>query len=161
MQEHVFDAIGMERTTFDPTVAMTWPLALSHARGDDGELRVQHQAADNVAQYPSAFAYSSVLDLTRFARMQLNGGEIDGRRILSAESVAAMQRPHADRREGEGTHYGLTLSINGWRGMQRIGHMGGIMGYGCELAFVPGTGASLPGGLTPWQRVNNPLGNDT
>jgi CubicO group peptidase (beta-lactamase class C family) len=143
MQELVFDPLGMERTTFDPTVAMTWPLALSHARGDAGEPRVQHRAADNVAQYPSAFAYSTVLDLARFARMQLDGGEIDGQRVLSRESVGEMQRPQADRREGEATHYGLTLSINGWRGLRRIGHMGGILGYGCELAFVHGTGAAV------------------
>jgi CubicO group peptidase (beta-lactamase class C family) len=143
MQEQVFEPLGMQRTTLDPTVAMTYPLAQSHARDADGTLRVEHRMADNVAQYPSAFAFSSALDLARFARMQLNGGEIDGHRVLAAESVAEMQRPQADRREGDATHYGLTLSINGWRGVQRIGHTGGIRNYGCELAFVPDSGVAV------------------
>ena len=131
MQTLVFDPLGMTHTTLDPTVAMTWPLALSHARNDEGALQVQHRAADNVAQYPSAFAYSTALDLARFARMQLNDGELDGQLVLSPESVAEMQRPQTDRKEGPGTSYGLCLAINDGGGVPRVGHTGGILSYGC------------------------------
>src|SRR5947209_7176403 len=43
MRELVFDPLEMGRTTFDPTVAMTYPLAQSHDRAEDGTLSVQHR----------------------------------------------------------------------------------------------------------------------
>jgi CubicO group peptidase (beta-lactamase class C family) len=143
MRTEVFEPLGMERTTFDPTIAMTYPMALSHRRDDDERIVVEHRMADNTAQAPAAIAYSSASDLSRFIRFQLNGGDIDGARILSAASVAEMQRPHVERGEGDGGSYGLTLSINDWHGLRRTGHIGGILNYGCELAFLPGHSAGV------------------
>ena len=61
----------MARTTFDPTVAMTYPLAQGHHLADDGILRVRRRFPHNAAQYPSAFAYSIALDLANFALLHL------------------------------------------------------------------------------------------
>jgi len=143
MRRRVFEPLGMEHTTFDPTIAMTWPLAQSHARTADGEIVVEHRVADNAAQYPSAFAFSTVVDLARFARMQLADGTIDGQRVLEPTSVTEMQRPHAQLPDEPEAQYGLTFFNTDWRGRQRIDHPGGIRNYGCELAFVPGSGAAV------------------
>jgi CubicO group peptidase (beta-lactamase class C family) len=42
MQELVFDPLEMRRTTFDPTVAMTYPVALGHGDDERGGLEVVH-----------------------------------------------------------------------------------------------------------------------
>ena len=74
MQEAVFEPLQMHRTTFDPTRAMTYPVAQSHDLDKDGELHVQHQYADNVAHYPSGFAISTVMDLANLPSCICNRG---------------------------------------------------------------------------------------
>ncbi len=74
MRELVFAPLDMNRTTFEPAVAMTYPLAQSHDLLKDGSLRVQHRFANYSAHYPSGQAISSVLDLTNFALLHLQQG---------------------------------------------------------------------------------------
>lgn len=47
---------------------------------------------DGVAGHAGLF--STADDLARYCRMILNGGQYQGRRILSSETVAMMTRPH-------------------------------------------------------------------
>ena len=65
--------------TYDPVVAMTYPVALPHERGPDGELGVIHRMAYNVSGNPSSFGLGSVSDLARLAQMYLDGGRFSDR----------------------------------------------------------------------------------
>jgi CubicO group peptidase (beta-lactamase class C family) len=85
IQELVFDPLEMKRTTFDTTIAMTYPLAQSHNLTAEGQLEVDHHYADNTAHYPAGFAMSTVLDLANFAIMHMSGGSFNGRQILAPE----------------------------------------------------------------------------
>jgi CubicO group peptidase (beta-lactamase class C family) len=109
MNELVFDPLEMRRTTFDTTVAMTYPLAQPHELDENGMLRVQHRFADNAARYPAGLIMSTVLDLANFAVMHMNVGCFRDRKVLSPESVAEMHTPQADFRTVTGAGYGLTF----------------------------------------------------
>lgn len=127
MQELIFDPLGMTRTTFDPTVAMTYPLAQSHVRDDDGLIRVEHRQPINSANNASGQAYSTVEDVARFATLHLGSGMFGGERLISSELINAMHAPQAvvdDRRS-----YGLTFFITDHGSQRWIGHSGGIAGY--------------------------------
>ncbi|HEX2037887.1 MAG TPA: serine hydrolase domain-containing protein [Chloroflexota bacterium] len=141
MQELVFEPLEMERTTFDPTVAMTYPLAQSHSLDEDGTLKVEHRYADNAANYASGQAISNVLDLVNFATMHLRQGRFGASTILSPAAVAEMHRPQAGR--GDGTAYGLTLVVKEWRGVTRVGHGGAITNFGATFELVPAVGAAV------------------
>lgn len=56
---------------------------------------------------------SSAQDYIRFAQMLLNGGELDGQRILSPKTVSLMTRDHLDGAPGSrpGTGFGLGFGI--------------------------------------------------
>ncbi|MEJ2209718.1 MAG: serine hydrolase [Anaerolineae bacterium] len=143
MEDLVFDPLQMERTTFDPAVAMTYPLAQSHDLAADGTLSVQHRYADDSGGYPSGGIISTALDLTHFAIMQMDGGRFRGRRILAAESVAEMQRPQVDRYAlGDGA-YGLGLSLDTYQGLKRVSHNGSISTFGSRLVMLPSAGAAV------------------
>jgi uncharacterized protein YbbC (DUF1343 family)/CubicO group peptidase (beta-lactamase class C family) len=109
---HLFDPLGMKDSTFLPgdivraRIAPTercrvraWPcgtLASPVAGADVPFLRgIVHDPTarrmDGVAGHAGLF--SSAADLSRFCRMLLNGGTLDGARILSAASVARMTSP--------------------------------------------------------------------
>ena len=142
MQELVFDPLSMTRTTFDPTVAMTYPLAQSHAL-EEGKLRVEHRYADDAGGYPSGFAISTVLDLAQFARMQMAGGRLDGHQVLLAESVAEMQTAQVERLTTAAGGYGLGLALDRYRSQWRATHNGSISAFGSRMAFIPAAGSAV------------------
>ena len=137
MQELVFDPLEMNRTTFDPTVAMTYPLAQSHDLKQDGTLSVQHRFADNVAHYPAGFVMSTVLDLANFAMMQMHQGCFRDRQVLSPESVSTMQASQVDLYTLTGTGYGLTFGVDTYKELRRVGHDGGISTFVSRFDMLP------------------------
>jgi CubicO group peptidase (beta-lactamase class C family) len=143
MQELVFDPLEMERTTFDPTVAMTYPLAQSHDLAGDGTLSVQHRYAEDASGYPSGFAISTVLDLAHLALMQMDGGQFGGRQLLSARSVAEMHAVQVDRYTTTDAAYGLGFFLDTHKGLRRVSHDGDISTFGSRLAMIPSTGVAV------------------
>jgi CubicO group peptidase (beta-lactamase class C family) len=94
MQKRVFDPLGMKDTTFYPTPAQAKRLAVTYGV-EKGELVASKGDIIGVppgAKYPipAGGLCSTGPDIARFYRMMLNGGTLDGRRILSPESVKTM-----------------------------------------------------------------------
>jgi CubicO group peptidase (beta-lactamase class C family) len=75
------------------------------------------ERAYSQAAYPSggAGATATIGDYARFARMLLNGGELDGVRILRAETVAQMRAPQtggmAINLRGPGNDFGFGFAV--------------------------------------------------
>jgi CubicO group peptidase (beta-lactamase class C family) len=143
MQELVFDPLEMKRTTLDPTVAMTYPLAQSHTLDDEGNLVVDHHYADNTMHYPSGFIMSTALDLANFAIMHLSGGSYEGKQVLSPESISAMHTPQVKFAALNGDGYGLTLSSFDYKGVRQVGHGGRISSFASHFEMVPETGTAV------------------
>jgi CubicO group peptidase (beta-lactamase class C family) len=143
MQELVFDPLEMRRTTFDPAVAMTYPLAQSHDLDEDGNLTVQHRYADDSGGYPSGSVISTVMDLAHFAIMQMSAGLYGDQRVLAPESVAEMQKTQVDRYTTTGGGYGLALWMDEVNGIRRVGHEGSISTFGSHLLMAPEAGAAV------------------
>ncbi|MFN8537359.1 MAG: serine hydrolase domain-containing protein [Thermomicrobiales bacterium] len=128
--EYITAPLGMARTTFDPAVALTYPAALSHDLTADGTLIPRHRAPDNTAQYPSAFAHSTVLDLANFALLHLQSGRFGDAQLLPPDLAAAMHAPQADcgldPANGPSASYGLTFFLTTILGRRCVGHPGGV-----------------------------------
>ena len=143
MQERLFDPLHMTRTTLDPTIAMTYPLAQSHSSDAEGNLVVDHHYADNVTHYPSGFIMSTVLDLANFALMHLGGGAFEGEQILAPESVREMHTPVVKFKSLNDDGYGLTLSSYNYKGVRQVGHGGRISSFASHFEMVPETGSAV------------------
>lgn len=98
LQERLFAPLGMKDTTFYPTENMMGRLASSYRLNADGSLEKAGIAFlggmpfSGRYRYPRANAglFSTAIDYAKFARMILNGGELDGRRYLKPKSVKQM-----------------------------------------------------------------------
>jgi CubicO group peptidase (beta-lactamase class C family) len=143
MQDLVFEPLKMQRTTFDPTIALTYPSAQSHDLDDGGKLHVQHHYADYVAHYPAGFAISTVTDMANFAIMHMQQGEFQGQHILTPESVREMHKPQVSLYTSEDTAYALTFFLKTYKGMQQIWHDGGISTFGGRLVLFPEQGTAV------------------
>ena len=121
--EHVFGPLGMKDTGFNPPAELRARcLPTTRAKRGTGEGGfLQGQVHDPLAAMlagvsGNAGLFSTADDLSRFAQMMLSGGELDGVRVLSPESVAAMtrvQNPGAKNRHGEPDRRGLLWDLYG------------------------------------------------
>ena len=96
--KRIFEPLGMQDTSFRPTAAQRERLAhLYQPTADKKDLEplshwlfefkdVKHRVPN-----PSGGLFSTAADLVKFYQMALNGGELNGKRIISAETVKQMR----------------------------------------------------------------------
>ena len=170
MQTRIFQPLGMSDTTFFPDEEQRSRLATLYTHDDVGDLVPVEGSADQAALAPfeagGAGLFSTANDFFRFAQMLLNGGELDGARILSAESVTALTTPHvqADRLPqgmaavdmGFGYSFSVIYDGPGEHPMRRTGDFGWGGYFDTEFVVSPSTGTvalimaqEQPGPSTP------------
>jgi serine-type D-Ala-D-Ala carboxypeptidase len=94
---HVFGPLGMTATRFRPVWAAELDVAPTGSWSVEGPtIRVHDPTAARMGGVAGhAGLFSTAADLARFARMLLNGGALDGARILAPASVEKMIAPHS------------------------------------------------------------------
>jgi CubicO group peptidase (beta-lactamase class C family) len=142
-QELLFAPLQMTRTTFDPLVAMTYPLALAHTLDADGGLLVEHRFAENTGCYPSSFAISTALDLANFALMLLQQGRFADAQILTPVSAVTLQSRQIDLYNVDDGGWGFGFFHRQAKGVKFLFALGTISSYGTLLALVPEAGLAV------------------
>lgn len=102
LRRRILDPLGMKDTTFWPTEAQLARLATSYKPAADGKglepTTIKYLTApySNQKRAPLAAGglFSTAADLLKLYAMLLNGGEADGKRYLSPESLALMTTDH-------------------------------------------------------------------
>jgi len=97
LRRAILEPTGMPSTSFHVDAATANRLLPSYTPGTDRQLHLVTAAPEPTFQ-PSGrlltYLLSTPRDYLRFCQMLLNGGEIDGRRVLSRTSVEAMLENH-------------------------------------------------------------------
>jgi methyl acetate hydrolase len=98
MQRHIFAPLGMTDTSFNQRPDWDGRLTTVHSRQEDGSLEPVIQPPAAVVDrefYPGGGGlFSTASDYLRFLRALMNGGELDGNRILKPETVTLMAQNH-------------------------------------------------------------------
>lgn len=131
----IFAPLGMSRTTFRPTIAMTYPLAQGHDL-ENGELKIIRPAANNTASWPAGSIFSSVNDLARWVIAFVNDGRLEGQQRIAPGVVAKLQSANTVI-PGSTNKYGYALQVGAWRGVRVVQHGGSRSGYGSVIRMVP------------------------
>jgi CubicO group peptidase (beta-lactamase class C family) len=97
LAERIFRPLSMSDTTFHPSAAQQSRLAVLYQPGEGGNslTRATHWLADvspEKSPNPSGGLFSTAADMARFYQMILSGGELDGRRVVSAAAVREMTK---------------------------------------------------------------------
>jgi len=111
LQRHIFGPLGMKDATFQLTPEQAKRLAVTYKPGKEKGLLEAVSIPDPTqarTPNPSGGLYSTAADMARFYQAILNGGTLDGVRLLSAKSAAEMLRIHTP-----GIVTGFTPG-NGW-----------------------------------------------
>jgi CubicO group peptidase (beta-lactamase class C family) len=135
MQAHIFTPLGMSATTFYyPDVPEQWRTT-GHA-GEADRQPTQHYPY-NRRHAPSSTLNSNIEDMARFAIALLNGGELDGKRILRAETVREMWTPGWTINESPMSAMALGWVVEDFNGHRAVRHFGGDDGFRSVLILFP------------------------
>jgi len=109
---------------------------------------------DNDACCPAGGINTSARDISRWIRLLLGGGEIDGSRIVSTQSLRETWKPHTaivvENPDRFGLDWGSSIMsyclgrhTRGYRGHTVIGHSGGIDGFVAQISLIPKLGIGV------------------
>lgn len=138
MATHVFEPLGMRRTTFDFDRAMQGNFARSHGVGIDGGIELSQARRDRQihAIRPAGGAWSNVNDLLTYVQLELSGGTLkDGQRYISESAL----RERWASQIGTGRHswYGLGLDEDISNGTPMLFHGGRLYGQRSNMVWWP------------------------
>lgn len=96
VQANIFDPLEMTNTHTDQETAEEHGLTATHRYLFGFPIRTDADHYPGLA--PTGYVYASANDMARYLTMYLNGGTLDGRRLLSETGIAEMLTPATDER---------------------------------------------------------------
>jgi CubicO group peptidase (beta-lactamase class C family) len=144
LRREILEPLRMSDTTWtapsqlDP--ARRARLATGYKR-EDGALAVQDYMQIG-AYWPAGGIASSATDMARWMRLHLNGGELDGVRLMQPETHALMwTRGFNDRPLAADVAHGF--QDRHYRGLRVLGHGGGTAAFLTNMVLVPELGIGV------------------
>ncbi|MBL4688943.1 MAG: serine hydrolase, partial [Nannocystaceae bacterium] len=145
VQSRLLDPLGMKRTsTTVRGLAEQDNVATAHAATPDGQAKVPYLDVDAVGA--AAALNSSVNDMSKWVRMQLAQGTLDGTRVVPKEAIAESRVQHTPirrrvPRHGPTTGYFAAYGL-GWVLLDHFGrfvvtHGGGLPGMTSRVLLSP------------------------
>jgi len=148
---HIFQPLGMTRSSFrdypnqaangylDPGLEKDQAIGY---RWSGGEFVPYDQFFMHRAQYPAGSVSATATDMAVFMLAHLNGGAIDGKRILAAETVEQMHtRLRGNNDDIQSNAHGFwTGQIRGYRTVE---HGGSVLGFLSNMVLVPELGLGI------------------
>ncbi|MBM3791867.1 MAG: beta-lactamase family protein, partial [Acidobacteria bacterium] len=136
MEEKLYDPLGMSRTSDRVRKGRESDATAIYSPDVNGKfIKVTPYTFD----HPGASQiHSTANDLARWVRMHLNGGVLDGTRILKPETAREMQVMTSKRPDGSGT--GIGWGVGEFYGRRCISHSGGMPGVATWVRMYPDEG---------------------
>jgi CubicO group peptidase (beta-lactamase class C family) len=115
LKQRIFEPLGMKDTVFNVSDLQRSRIVTMYQKTATGLQKSPNQPASNTTYYSGSGGLSSTADdYVRFAQMLVNGGQLNGKRLLSPRSVELMGSPFApDTLPGRarGEAWGLSVRV--------------------------------------------------
>ena len=152
LDDRIFGPLGMGRSTTRTAVVEAWGnVAESHVRAGGGVQRVPRRNYDAIGG--AGAVWSNVHDLSRWMRMHLNRGTLEGVRILEEERFEELYAPQTvipldsvARRLHPTNHfyaYALGWRVQDLHGRKLVHHSGSINYTRTQITLVPDEGIGI------------------
>ena len=148
VRERIFKPLGMNRSNFSVLDSQkSDDFAYPHTANKDKLMQqIPFCNLDQIA--PAGSINSCVADMAQWLKMLTGEGKVDGKQVLSAETVKQLISPQmvvlddpemamVAMEEDHIEAYGLAWIISNYRGHRLVSHSGGIDGFVAEVALLP------------------------
>lgn len=143
VRARILEPLGMERTNFSVDASQQdADYARPYREDDDQHIEtIPFRRIDAVG--PAGSINSSVAEMARWLRFNLNGGTVDGEALVDAVTLTDIHSPHmttgisAKRPDISPPTYGLGWGIDSYRGHRRVQHGGAIDGFLTSVMLFP------------------------
>ena len=146
VRTRIFEPLGMTATEATLAAVEGQPkVAQPHTRSGDSICLTRNRSVDAVG--PAGSIWSSVDDMARWTRFNLNGGQLDGQRLVSEETHAEILSPQVIAPESmyptmqivepRFFTYGLAWFLHDYRGEAVAMHTGSISGMNALIGLLP------------------------
>jgi CubicO group peptidase (beta-lactamase class C family) len=139
----LFVPLGMTRSTIRPLVALTRDFSLGHAAAAGaagvvvGAPSVVRPMPGNSAEWGASFIWVNAPEAARLAMAMMDGGMLDGTRVLAADAVRAVTTAVASRPSDPTLHVGYGMNTDSVGG-RRVWQKGGLVaGYRALMTMWP------------------------
>jgi CubicO group peptidase (beta-lactamase class C family) len=125
LRERIFEPLGMSDTSFVVPAGKLARVVSAYTPSTTGLVKVKTYPTTTSFFSASGNLFSTATDYVRFCQMLLNGGELDGQRLISRKSVELMTAPHVEPFSTaflRGHYYGLGVAV------QKAGGDSGVLG---------------------------------
>jgi len=136
-EQLVLRKMGMQHATFRPLEVMTQDFSQGHVGGPNLPAVIVRPFTENTAQWAAGFLFSSAAELARFTIAMMDGGMLDGQRVLAADAVTRMTTGHMAVPGNPTARYGYGLMIDTRSGTRVWTHGGSINGFDAQVAMFP------------------------
>jgi CubicO group peptidase (beta-lactamase class C family) len=146
VRRRLFTPLGMKGAVFTRADALKADHATPHRRGADGKAEPMAPYPDDKQIRASGSIKAGVRDLSQWVQMQLAGGALDGKRIVSAAAleethtpqvVVPLSRARARATGATQVSYGLGWQISDYRGHHLLEHGGAVDGFRARIVLLP------------------------
>ncbi|QEY31548.1 serine hydrolase [Synechococcus sp. RSCCF101] len=149
-EERLYQPLGLQRTSSRHAAFVAEPNRASLHQRLDGRWQVSEGRQPD-AQSPAGGVSASARDLARWMRLHLNGGTLDGRRIVAEAALAESHRPQAisrpplDSGRDRAGLYGLGWNVtHDGVAPVRLSHSGAFaLGAATAVTLIPARGLGI------------------
>ena len=149
VRERIFEPLGMKSSDFEVESLSKYEKTSKgyvFANGTFIEPPYLHLGAFA----PSGAIVSTASDMAKYALFHLNGGVVNGNRLISEENLREMHTPEVigtpyfwNFEEFQSTEYGLGWFTDIYRGVKMIGHGGNTNGFSAQMTLLPAQNAAI------------------
>lgn len=152
VRKRILDPLGMKQVTFTTPAAQASDHASPHKKGAHGKPQVIPWYAIEKPE-PAGSINASARDLSRWLRFHLGQGAFEGKRLVSADSLAQTHSPQmiiplvgTTRAMNPDTFqmsYGMAWVIQDYREQLLVSHAGTIDGFRSHFTMAPRAGIGI------------------
>lgn len=134
VRDHIFEPLAMDRSAATPEGILDLDAAQGH--GVLFGFPIPREQGTSAHTMPEGGLVATAEDMAHYLVAQLNGGAYAGRRVLSAEGIAAMQQPDTPGAPaGEG--YGMGWIVEPWQDTHVVRHGGSLENFRAFAWLLP------------------------
>lgn len=136
--ELVLRKMGMPHATFRPLLALTHDVSQGHVGQPGNPGAIVRPFTENTAQWAAGFLFASAQDMARFSIAVMDGGMLDGQRVLSEQSVKMMTTGNLRIPGDSIARYAYGLMVGKARNGETVWqHGGAINGFDAQVTMFP------------------------